>query len=328
MADRSLISWTDATWSPVSGCTRISEGCANCYIERTPPFRMAKRRFDGPHIGATTGVTLHPERLAQPLRWRQPRRIFVCSMADLFHADVPDGLIAAVWLVMGQCAGCIPEQYRGHTFQILTKRPARMREPLLGPVRLDPLWLAPASRFCALPGDDPLTAEGFAALQALGRAAARRFTAESGEHVPGFLSWVVTGGESGPDARPCHPDWVRALRDQCARYGVAFHHKQWGEWLPLGPLYGDDDNGDDRSWDAAEDAKFEAAHLEAVEGRRVAQLESSGHIADGYQPGDDRTWLMARVGKKLAGRVLDGVVHDRYPGDPWPAGSSVGAGHG
>jgi protein gp37 len=119
MSDNSAIEWTEATWNPTTGCTRVSEGCRHCYIERTPPFRIGRRRFDSSHIGGTTGVMLHPERLEQPLRWRKPRRIFVNSLSDLFHEAVPDGYIARVWDVMAQC----PQ----HTFQILTKRHARMR---------------------------------------------------------------------------------------------------------------------------------------------------------------------------------------------------------
>jgi protein gp37 len=130
VADHTAIEWAEATLNVVTGCTKVSEGCERCFIERTPPFRTNGRRFAGPDgpdaPGATTGVQLHPDRLTQPLRWRKPRRIFVCSLADLFHDDVPDGLIAALWYVMGQCAGCIPEQHRGHVFQVLTKRPARM----------------------------------------------------------------------------------------------------------------------------------------------------------------------------------------------------------
>lgn len=122
MADKTNIEWTQATWSPVTGCTRVSEGCTRCYIERTPPFRMAGRRFDGDHIGATTGVQLHPERLEIPLRWRKPRRVFVCSMADLFHDQVPDEYIARVFVVMALAPR--------HTFQVLTKRHARMRSLL------------------------------------------------------------------------------------------------------------------------------------------------------------------------------------------------------
>jgi protein gp37 len=127
VADTTAIEWADATLNIITGCTKISDGCTHCYIERTPPFRIHNRRFDQPGIGGSTGLILHPDRLTLPLRWRKPRRIFVNSLSDLFHDDVPDGLIAALWLVMGQSAGCIPEQYRGHVFQVLTKRPARMR---------------------------------------------------------------------------------------------------------------------------------------------------------------------------------------------------------
>lgn len=133
MADQTAIQWTDATWNPVTGCTRVSPGCANCYIERTPPFRMAGRRFARVHDVArgrpedffrvnesSTGVQLHPDRLEQPLHWRKPRRVFVCSLADLFHDDVPDAYIDDVFAAMLAA----PQ----HTFQVLTKRPERARD--------------------------------------------------------------------------------------------------------------------------------------------------------------------------------------------------------
>jgi protein gp37 len=138
VSDRSRIEWTDATWNIATGCTRVSAACDHCFIERTPPLRMAGRRFDRPGIGATTGVLLHPERLEQPLHWRKPRRIFVCSLADLFHKDVPDDLIARLWAVMA----ATPQ----HTYQILTKRPARMRA-LLSSIDFD---LAVADAWSAL----------------------------------------------------------------------------------------------------------------------------------------------------------------------------------
>jgi protein gp37 len=122
MADGTKIEWTDFTWNVVTGCTRVSEGCRHCYIDRTPPFRMARRRFDGPEMGATTGVVLHPERLDKPLRMRKPRLVFVNSLADLFHDEVPDRFIAEVFNAMGAS----PQ----HSYQILTKRHARMRSLL------------------------------------------------------------------------------------------------------------------------------------------------------------------------------------------------------
>jgi len=116
MGDQSKIEWTDATWNPVTGCTRVSEGCRNCYIERTPAFRIAGRKF----AHGTTGVQLHPERLDQPLKWKRPRRIFVNSLSDLFHEDVPDEFILECLTVMAIA--------KHHTFQVLTKRPHRMLE--------------------------------------------------------------------------------------------------------------------------------------------------------------------------------------------------------
>ena len=127
MSEVTRIGWTQATWNPVTGCTRVSPGCDRCYIERTPPLRMARRRFDGPGAGATTGVVLHPGRLALPTRWRAPRRVFVCSLADLFHPGVPDPYLARVWAVMALTGR--------HTFQVLTKRHARLRAWLSGPGR-------------------------------------------------------------------------------------------------------------------------------------------------------------------------------------------------
>ena len=124
MGTTTEISWTDATWNPVTGCTRVSPGCDHCYIERTPPFRIEGRKFEGRGIGSSTGVQLHQERLTQPLKWRKPRRVFVCSLADLFHADVPDDYIAQVFAVM---AANYEWDRPTHVFQVLTKRPARMR---------------------------------------------------------------------------------------------------------------------------------------------------------------------------------------------------------
>lgn len=127
MSANTKIEWTEATWSPVTGCTRVSDGCQNCYIERQPPFRMAHRRFDRYGIGGTTGVSLHPERLRIPLSWRKPKRIFVCSMADLFHDEVPDDYIVDVFAVM---AANYCWDRPTHTFQVVTKRHARMRSLL------------------------------------------------------------------------------------------------------------------------------------------------------------------------------------------------------
>jgi len=119
VSDVSKIEWTDATWNPTTGCTRVSAGCDHCYIETTPPFRIEGRRFDKPGIGGKTGVRLHPDRLDKPLHWRKPRRVFVNSLSDLFHDDIPDEFIADVFAVMALSPL--------HTFQVLTKRPRRMQ---------------------------------------------------------------------------------------------------------------------------------------------------------------------------------------------------------
>jgi protein gp37 len=120
VSDNSAIQWTDATWNPTTGCTKVSPGCAHCYIERTPAFRINGRKF----VNGATDLRLHADRLEQPLHWRKPRRVFVNSLSDLFHDDVPDAFIDQVFAVMALC----PQ----HTFQVLTKRPERMRSRTSG----------------------------------------------------------------------------------------------------------------------------------------------------------------------------------------------------
>lgn len=340
------IEWTDATWNPVSGCTRVSSGCDRCYIERTPPFRMAGRRFDGAGIGGTTGVMLHPDRLSQPFRWRKPRRVFVCSLADLFHDDVPEEYIARVWAVMGLAAR--------HTFQVLTKRPARMRnllasegfrteveDALKGVVaayspervwfetwplpnvwcgvtaesqkwanrRIPILLDAPAAvRFVSA---EPLIGEVWLGDAHLYRPALcpdgcgckypedadRRECACGGpcaeDRRPPDLQWLIAGGESGPRARPMHPQWVRSLRDQCTDAGVSFLYKQWGDWVPVA---GADD------WRN----RLESDHDVRVDGYHWPISQPHG-AEDGTEV------LMRRVGKKAAGRELDGRTWDEFP---------------
>lgn len=122
MSDGTEISWADATLNIVSGCTKVSEGCRFCYIDRTPPFRIEHRKFDGEGIGASTGLLFHLDRLKLPLKWREPRKVFTNSLSDLFHRDVPDEVIARLWIVMA----LTPR----HSYQVLTKRPARMRSLL------------------------------------------------------------------------------------------------------------------------------------------------------------------------------------------------------
>lgn len=308
MGDNSKIEWTDATWNPVTGCTKVSPGCDHCYAERVT------ERFKGPGSFAT--VALHPDRLGLPLSWRKPRKVFVNSMSDLFHDDVPDEYITKVFAVMAAC----PE----HTFQVLTKRHGRMRSLLsrgtwgtagfaddveeamaefthasldrwplpnvwLGVsvenqhwanIRIPALLDTPASiRFLScepLLGPVELTAK----CNAWGRTWLDRIGA------PG-IDWVIVGGESGPGARLMQRDWVRSLRDECNAAGVAFHFKQWGEWAPTGTL--------------------SVGHLDDPKERHG---ESD---PDGIYPDLDWKRLYRRVGKKAAGRELDGRTWDEYP---------------
>ena len=212
MSDRSKIEWTDATWNPVTGCTAVSAGCEHCYAEalalRLQRMGVAKYRHG-------FAVTLHPEALAQPLRWATPRRIFVNSMSDLFHARVPKGFVAQVWNVMARC----PQ----HTFQVLTKRPARM-------ARWTAAHPAPPNVWLGTSVEDARVLGRVDHLRAC-RAPVRFLSCEpllgplDGLDLTG-IDWVIVGGESGPGYRPMDMAWARDIRDLCVERGVAFFFKQ------------------------------------------------------------------------------------------------------
>ncbi len=346
------ISWTDETWNPVVGCSIVSPACTNCYA-----MAMAARieRMSGgkTHYAGTTKVVngkpvwtgklaLAPDHiLTAPLRWKRPRRVFVNSMSDLFHEDMPEGWIDQVFAVMALS----PQ----HTFQILTKRPERMRAYLTKD------WAAAARRHV-----EELTLPTFSKATADTQDRLRRYTspgfphplenvwlgitaedqARADERIPHLLAtpaavrfvsaepllgpihfdfapshrhqrdcayvasqgpapctcnaarngldWIIVGGESGPGARPTHPDWVRSIRDQCAAAGVAFHFKQWGDWVPcVLPK--------DGQWPTWTTTTREFCRVDD-DGRRST---------DG--------WPMQRVGKARAGRNLDGQIHDAFP---------------
>lgn len=207
------IEWTDETWNPTTGCTKVSPGCAHCYIERTPAFRIAGRRFVRGHIP----VLQHEDRLEQPLRWRQPRRIFVNSMSDIFHDDIPDSFIARVFNAMVRA--------HWHQFQVLTKRSARLRELAH---RLP--W--PGNVWQGVSVENAAHVYRVADLQAV--PAAVRFL--SIEPLLGpiprlpleGIHWVIVGGESGPERRPVQPEWVRDIQRLCREAGTSFFFKQWG----------------------------------------------------------------------------------------------------
>ncbi|MER6825455.1 phage Gp37/Gp68 family protein [Streptosporangium sp. NPDC000563] len=240
MADRSRIEWTEVTWNPTTGCDRVSAGCDNCYAltlaKRLKAMGAAKYQRDGdPRTsGPGFGVTLHEDTLAAPLRWREPRIVFVNSMSDLFHARVPVGFVRQVFDVMA----ATPQ----HTYQVLTKRAtrlARIADQLPWP---DNVWM----------GVSVENREVAARVDALRQvpAAVRFISAEpllgslSGIDLAG-IHWLIAGGESGAGARPIDPRWVRELRDQCLRDGVDFFFKQWGGRTPKagGRLL------DERTWD-------------------------------------------------------------------------------
>lgn len=320
MADRTSIEWTDASWNPIRGCSLVSAGCANCYaMKQAHRFGGVGQPYDaltelGPQGTRWTGqVRLVPELLDQPLRWRKPRRIFVCSMSDLFHENVPDDFIDRVFAVMALA----PQ----HTFQVLTKRPARMgryfcqdrmgvidravefvadrRGDVAGRVVLENLeaggWPLP-NVWLGVSVEDQKTADERIPLLLQIPAAVRWISAEpvlepidlsqfiplnryssyraargAMLNMPG-LDWVVIGGESGPGARPMHPDWARSIRDQCVAAGVPFFFKQWGD------LVARRDHDPKRLMDRFAVDRF-----------------------------------FKRVGKKAAGRVLDDRTWDEFP---------------
>lgn len=362
MADHSAIEWTDATWNPLRGCSRVSAGCQHCYAERVAArFSGAGMPYEG-LIHASTGgwngkVQLVPEVLGQPWHWVKPRRIFVNSMSDLFHESVPFEYIAAVFWVMSVTTR--------HTYQVLTKRPARMLEFFR--------WVAdyeeghfPDDRIGDVARENP-------AIQALGWTPARggrggydncgpgwpyenvwlgvsvENQATADERIPLLLQcpaavrwlscepmigrvdlcehvgmwwnqtmecfegtgssinashfmgekrigWVVAGGESGPGARPMHPDWARSLRDQCASASMPFFFKQWGEHASV---Y--DRTRDDPDWRRCD---------------QVARQHPRGqwlNLAGGTGFHGAAVHYVDRVGKKVSGRLLDGVEHNAYP---------------
>jgi protein gp37 len=311
MGDRSAIEWTNATWNVITGCSKVSSGCKNCYAERLFPRAYPGREF--------TDVRTHPERLEQPLKWKRPRRIFVNSMSDLFHEAVADHFIEQVFAVMA-----LAEQ---HTFQILTKRPERMAEwaskkqwsathicieiekdreggrdylwnshaPTAPwkPWPLSNVWLGVSVEDQATADERiPLLLKTPAAVMfvsyepALGPVDFRHIQrnheveidalmGDHGVHRPlagrsdARLDWVIAGGESGPRARPSHPDWFRSVRDQCQTAGVAFFFKQWGCWIPHDlPVHG---------------THYEHVGADKYAMKRVSSKKSAGRLLDGRE---------------------------------------------
>lgn len=223
MGDRSSIEWTEATWNPVTGCDRVSPGCDNCYAltlaRRLKAMGVAKYQQDGSPRTSGPGfrLTLHPDALSQPLRWRQPRLIFVNSMSDLFHPDVPDPYISEVFRVISDTPW--------HTYQMLTKRSKRLQaiaDKLPWP---DNLWMGVSvedSRY-------RFRVEHLRSVPAKVRfLSCEPLIGPMGSIDLRGIDWMIVGGESGPAARPIQSEWAEDLRDQCRRAEVRFFFKQWG----------------------------------------------------------------------------------------------------
>lgn len=331
MGANSKIEWTDATWNPTTGCSRTaSPGCDNCYAIREAhrlagnPNAKVRAAYEGTterrngRIDWTGVVRLIPERLTIPLRTQKPTKFFVDSMSDLFHPALKFEEIAAVFGVMAAA------ERHGHTFQVLTKRPERVfdllesRQPLdcvkaarnhgceigwpfvRGAELVSPswplqnVWLGTsvsnqddADRFIPDLLKIPAVIRFVSAEPLLGPVDFRGLGTVPAPHLNvlsgGRLDWVIAGGESGPNARPSHPEWFRSVRDQCVAAGVPYFFKQWGEWQ-------------------------DGYEADVSDGRYECEMHTfppAGHAARGYH--------VYRVGKRAAGRMLDGREWNEFP---------------
>ena len=249
MSDGSAIEWTDATWNPVRGCTKISPGCKHCYAET---FAERFRGVPGHPFEQGFDLRLIPAALELPLRWRGSRRIFVNSMSDLFHDDVPAEFIGRIFDVIRRA-----EQ---HQFQILTKRSERLAE-------ICSAMTLPANAWLGVSVENQEYTTRIDDLRSV-KAAVRFLSIEPllgpiENLILTGIHWVIVGGESGPGARPMDPAWVRAIRDQCVDAGVPFFFKQWGgvQKKRTGRLL------DNRTWD-----QMPSAHLRRVGSKRSLAL--------------------------------------------------------
>lgn len=363
------IEWADQTWNPVTGCTKVSAGCKHCYAKRMSNRLHGRHGYpeDDPFR-----VTLHPDRLDEPLRWRKPRRVFAVSMGDLFHEDVPEWFVEDIFAVMA-CA-------QSHVFQLLTKRPERMLkliDRLSRHGRTGYVSTAAADRQAARPyftrpmspgdivnapwplpnvwlgvsAEDQATADERIPIL-LDTPAAVRFVscepllseidlqAACTKHCPNGdcfedkggskdrvvidseegglavecycsrlngLDWVIVGGETGPGARPIHPDWARSLRDQCAEASAPFFFKAWGDWCPVKDFICREKEGNKFLWNTILHSGAEIHHSETGRFRQYVW-----HFTE-HEPKDESEFATYRVGKKAAGRTLDGVIHEEWP---------------
>ncbi len=219
MSEHSQIEWTDATWNPVRGCTKITPGCDHCYAET---FAERFRGVPGHPYEQGFDLRLIPEKLAEPLRWKTPKMVFVNSMSDLFHKDVPEDYVEAVCRTM--------ERANWHTYQVLTKRSSRMRNMLQTRLQfaagLPHIWwgVSVEDRAHGLPRVEHLR-QAPAVVRFL---SIEPLLEDLGEINLEGIHWVIVGGESGPGARPMRKEWVLSLKEQCDKAQVPFFFKQWG----------------------------------------------------------------------------------------------------
>lgn len=317
MSSKSKIEWTQTSWNPLVGCTKVSEGCRNCYAIR---FSHRMSTTVPSYFGITKKINGKPEwsdkirvdrnKLRQPLTWKRARMIFVNSMSDMFHERVDDLDIAEIFAIMATESR--------HTFQILTKRPQRMAtlltdEPFKKSVetilhnwgyslKLDNVWPLRNVWVGASVENEKSAIERVPYLL-MTPAAIRWISAEPllgritncslGVKLRG-IQWIVAGGETGPNARPAHPDWFRALRDLCVSSGVPFFFKQWGEWGTVENL-----KVYKNSQLAIVDPATGDFFLRNKTYNLLMPVEKSRH--------------MIRAGRKAAGRLLDGKEWNEYP---------------
>ncbi len=247
MSDKSAIEWTDATWNPVTGCSKVSPGCKNCYAE---VFAERFRGVTGHPFEQGFDLKLWPERLDKPFEWKKSRMIFVNSMSDLFHKDVPDSFIEKVFDVM-----CVAQQ---HTFQVLTKRTERMTQ-WVNNFCDDRQFSLPENIWLGSSIENDDHAWRIDCLQET-NAQIRFLSVEPllgriilNEKRLRDIHWVIVGGESGHGARPMDTDWVREIKFQCEKFKVPFFFKQWGTYDVHGLRVGKKKAGrilDGRTWDA------------------------------------------------------------------------------
>jgi protein gp37 len=227
VTSKSSIEWTEVTWNPVTGCDRTSPGCDNCYAlrlaSRLKAMGSVRYQQDGDPStsGPGFGVTCHWDLVDVPLRWKTPRLVFVNSMADLFHSEVPDSFISAVFTTM--------DTARQHTFQVLTKRSKRLAAVSAGLLWPKNVWMGVSVENAAYRFRIDHLREVPAAVRFL---SIEPLIGPVGELDLTGIHWVIVGGESGPGSRPIDPEWVLNIRDQCVDAGVAFFFKQWGGRTP------------------------------------------------------------------------------------------------